>query len=69
MKHNIIDDDPKKAENFITQNRGYFSNTMNSFQIGIVSENQWVGEELLLMSMQERVDYLTNQINQSSDVG
>eukprot|EP00347_Sterkiella_histriomuscorum_P009018 403342844 len=67
IQKSMSTDDPKKAENFVTQNRGYFSKTMNTFQIGIISENQWIGEELLLMTMQERYEYLQQQVNNQEE--
>lgn len=67
IKKTITNDDPKKTDKFLTQNRGYFSTTMNTYQLGIISENQWIGEEILLMSMQERYEQLQSQINQEEE--
>ena len=49
-------EDPKKGEFFQAQNLGYFSKTMNSFQIGIISENQWIGDELLQLAILDRYE-------------
>jgi len=46
---------------FIPQNKGYFSKTTNSFQIGIISEGQWIGDEILILAQKER----QVQMNQS----
>lgn len=32
----------------MSKNKGYFSETVNSYQLGKITENQWAGTELLL---------------------
>jgi hypothetical protein len=49
-----LEDDPRKGQHFLVSNKGYFSKTLNSFQIGSVSQGQWIGEELLLLAQNEK---------------
>lgn len=39
----------RKEENRVMTKKGYISETINTFQIGIKSEKQWVGEESLVV--------------------
>ena len=46
--HSQVNKVRKKNERPIVNKNGYFSSTLNSFQIGIIQEKQWAGDELLI---------------------
>jgi len=37
----------KPNQRTVINTNGYFSHTLNSFQIGIIEEKQWAGDEIL----------------------
>jgi len=52
MKLNAMSNTRKRKHQLnhnIVNNKGYFSNTTNSLQISIISNNHWIGDEVLIM--------------------
>ncbi len=41
----------------LLQNKSYFSQTTNSFQLGILSANEWIGDEFLFFGDSQSVPY------------
>ncbi len=44
-----IDKAKKMNSRVVIKSDGIFSNTLNSFQIGLVSEGQWAGDEVTVL--------------------
>ena len=50
---NIVSSEiPKLLKINTTSNTGYFSSTINSFQLGKITENEWAGHEMLIFKNQ-----------------
>lgn len=50
-EESMMTEDEKKAllkASKLSRNNGYLSQTTNSFQLGIIGENQWTGDENLV---------------------
>ncbi len=47
----------RTVDTLIKPKRGFFSDTINKFQFGILERNQWAGEERLLKEREEPFDY------------